>query len=66
MRAPENADAYEIKLAASRSVPFDLKVFYTAPNAPYVDVPLLFFPEGNSENQPVYKISRSSERLSAE
>ena len=61
LRAPENADAYEIKLQTSRSVPFDLKVFYSTPNAPYVDVPLLFFPENSHETAEIVLASNSDQ-----
>ena len=61
LRAPENADAYEIKLPSSRSVPFDLKVFYETPNAPNVDLPLLFFPEASQESAEFVLASNSDQ-----
>ncbi|MCF0234318.1 MAG: hypothetical protein HUK22_04990, partial [Thermoguttaceae bacterium] len=58
--APDGAEAFEIRLSPSRSVPFELNVFQTLsaparPQSPFrapdgVDVPLLFLPEASIES----------------
>ena len=60
LRAPENADAYEINLATSRSVPFDINVFCTAPATREIQVPLMFFPDAANQSVEVVVESNSS------
>ena len=60
LRAPENVDAYEINLATSRSVPFDLNVFCAAPATREIQVPLMFFPDSSEQSVEVVVESSSS------
>lgn len=48
VRAPLGADAYEIKLATTRSVPFELNLFLYAPTQTDRRVPLVFFPDADA------------------
>lgn len=50
LRAPRDCDVYEIRLATSRSVPFDLNLFCEVPATQEIQVPLIFLPDfvGNS------------------
>ena len=48
VRAPAGADAYEIKLATTRSVPFELNLFLYAPTQTDRRVPLVFFPDADA------------------
>ncbi len=45
LHAPENSAAYEIRLATSRSIPFDLNVFCSVPATHEIMTPLIFFPD---------------------
>ncbi len=48
VRAPTGADAYEIKLATTRSVPFELNLFLYSPMQTDRRVPLVFFPDADA------------------
>lgn len=48
VRAPVGADAYEIKLTTTRSVPFELNLFLYAPTQSDRRVPLVFFPDADA------------------